>query len=85
MPKNRNQSVLWTFVDEIYAGRQGWGIFFNTDTKKVEIQRIDDMLVFDFSQEEPLFESDEEALRFVKTAASLGDERAKRALLLVSQ
>lgn len=37
----------WTSEDQRQANEDGWGVFFNQDTKTHEIQRIDELAVFD--------------------------------------
>lgn len=73
----------WSCDDDMVAHREGWGIFDNSDYG-IRIERIDDMAnVFpeDASIDgTPLFESDEEAIYFVRTRANTGSAFHQRAL-----
>jgi hypothetical protein len=56
------------------AEQEGWGVFLNSDTRRHEIQRLD---------EEAVFASDEQALAHVRERAGAGSFPHKAALELV--
>ena len=37
----------WTLEQQAAALREGWGVFYNADTKRLEIQRDDEAEIFD--------------------------------------
>ncbi|MFA5152741.1 MAG: hypothetical protein WC554_09295 [Clostridia bacterium] len=67
----------WTKPQYEYAKNQGWNIFaIDGDQDNLKIQKIDEQNIFD---------SDEDALNFVKTKANLGDMFCLAALEIVHE
>jgi hypothetical protein len=65
-----------TAAEQKQATAEGWGVFLNTDTSKLEIQRLD---------EEAKFKSDDEAVAFITAQAEGGSALHVKALQIVPQ
>jgi len=77
--------TTWTHEDDIIAGREGWGVFNNSD-HGIRIERIDDMFVFNEDGDgSPVFEGDDDALAFVQRWALDGSDLHKRALAFIEE
>lgn len=75
--------LRWTDANERHAFAQGWSLF-TVDSGDLVIQKMDDPPAHRFWQEgmyeEPLFASDDAAIRFVRKQARLGDKIAQKAI-----
>lgn len=66
--------------DNTQAYREGWGLF-TVDSGKHQIQRLDDPKSVDESYpEEPIFESDDAAFKYVVAKAAAGSQYHQIAL-----
>ena len=73
----------WSLEDDCVAGIQGWGIFDIDSSGRLEIQRIDDMLVFCSEGDgKSIFVSDGDALAYVERQAADGSAFHQKALLI---
>lgn len=61
----------WTLTDQVKALAQGWGVWMNTTTGRLEIQRHD---------EAEIFPDDAAAVAYVRDRAKHGDMLAHTAL-----
>lgn len=81
-------AIDWERPDSWRAMREGWDIFWtnSADHAPFELQRMDDpMAVPELGYDEPKFEDDPGAWRFVFAGAEAGNEHHMKAVLFLRE